>query len=199
MKKIQRTATIERTTRETSVQLTLDIDGAGRSEIDTPVGFLNHMLELFSRHGRFDLTVKAAGDVDVDAHHTVEDVGIVLGQALGEALGDKKGIVRFADVRVPMQDSLVAAAVDISGRPELVYDALYPTQKIGDFDIELVREFLQAFCNNAQLTLHVDMIRGGNSHHIAEAIFKAAARALKAAVTIDPEAADEVPSTKGAL
>jgi len=195
----QRTATVERTTRETSIRLTLSLEGSGRGEIATPVGFLNHMLELFARHGRFDLSVQASGDVAVDAHHTVEDVGIVLGQAFIRALGDKKGIVRFADARVPMQDSLAAVAVDVSGRPELVYNAAYPAQKIGEFDVELVEEFLRAFCNNALLTLHVDVVRGSNSHHIAEAIFKATARALRQAAAIDPQAAGEVPSTKGRL
>jgi imidazoleglycerol-phosphate dehydratase len=195
----QRTATVERTTRETSIRLTLSLEGRGRGEIATPVGFLNHMLELFARHGRFDLSVQASGDVAVDAHHTVEDVGIVLGQAFIRALGDKKGIVRFADARVPMQDSLAAVAVDVSGRPELVYNAAYPAQKIGEFDVELVEEFLRAFCNNALLTLHVDVVRGSNSHHIAEAIFKATARALRQAAAIDPQAAGEVPSTKGRL
>jgi len=199
MKRTKRSATVERTTKETSVRLTLCLDGAGECEIRTPVGFLNHMLELFCRHGRFDMKVEASGDVQVDAHHTVEDVGIVLGQALKAALGECRGIVRFADARVPMQDSLAAVAVDISGRPELVYNAVYPTQKVGDFDVELIEEFLQALCNNALVTLHVDMVRGGNSHHVAEAIFKAVARALKEAVALDPEAAGEVPSTKGAL
>ena len=199
MSKTERTATVERTTRETAIKLTLSRDGTGESDLRTPVGFLDHMLELFSRHGRFDLTVEAVGDVDVDAHHTVEDVGIVLGQAFAKALGDKRGIARFADVRVPMQDSLAAVAVDISGRPELVYNAVYPTQKIGEFDVELVEEFFQALCTNALLTLHVDIVRGGNSHHIAESIFKATARALRAAVRIDPSAAGEVPSTKGKL
>lgn len=189
----------ERTTRETSISLRLALDGAGKSSIKTGVGFLNHMLELLARHARFDLDVQATGDTDVDAHHTTEDVGIVLGTAFAEALGDKKGITRFANARMPMQESLAEAAVDICGRAFLSFNVEFPTPKVGDFDVELVSEFLQAFVNNAGVTLHVDLIRGGNSHHIAEAVFKSLARALRSAVAIDPDAAGEVPSTKGAL
>ena len=199
MGKQKRTATAERTTRETSVRAELSLDGSGKAAVNTPVGFLNHMLELLARHARFDITVEAGGDVEVDAHHTTEDVGIVLGDALREALGDKAGIVRFADARVPMQDSLVAVALDLSGRPLLIFNAQFPTDKVGEFDVELVAEFLQAFSNHGGLNLHVDLIRGTNSHHVAEAVFKATARALRAAATIDPQAAGEVPSTKGTL
>ena len=189
----------ERTTRETSISLSIALDGAGKSDVQTGVGFLNHMLELLARHARFDLDVRATGDTDVDAHHTTEDVGIVLGTALAEALGDKKGITRFANARMPMQESLAEAAVDICGRAFLSFNVEFPTPKVGEFDVELVSEFLQAFVSNAGVTLHVDLIRGGNSHHIAEAVFKSLARALRSAVAIDPNAAGEVPSTKGAL
>jgi len=199
MAKTKRTGNAERTTRETSVKAEITLGGGGKASINTPVGFLNHMLELLARHARFDISVEASGDVQVDAHHTTEDVGIVLGEAFRSALGGKEGIVRFADARVPMQDSLATVAVDLSGRPLLSFNAQFPTDKVGEFDVELVPEFLQAFVSNAGLTLHVDLVRGSNSHHIAEAIFKATARALRAAVAIDPEAAGEVPSTKGTL
>jgi imidazoleglycerol-phosphate dehydratase len=199
MAKTKRTGTAERTTRETSVKAEITLGGGGKASINTPVGFMNHMLELLARHARFDISVEASGDVQVDAHHTTEDVGIVLGEAFRSALGGKEGIVRFADARVPMQDSLAMVAVDLSGRPLLSFNAQFPTDKVGEFDVELVPEFLQAFVNNAGITLHVDLVRGSNSHHIAEAIFKATARALRAAVAIDPSAAGEVPSTKGTL
>jgi len=189
----------ERTTRETSVQVELSLDGSGQAHIRSGVGFLDHMLELLARHGRFDLRVEGSGDLHVDAHHTTEDVGIVLGEAFAKALGDKKGIRRFGDARVPMQESLADVSVDVSGRPFLSFHAEFPTAKIGEFDVELVSEFLQAFVNNARITLHVELVRGGNSHHIAESIFKSLARALRAAASIDPEAADEIPSTKGTL
>jgi len=199
MAKKKRTGKAERTTRETSIQVEVCLDGAGKADVATGVGFLDHMLELLARHGRFDVAVKGSGDLQVDAHHTTEDVGIVLGQAFAEALGDKKGVVRFADARVPMQDSLAAAAVDLSGRALLCFDAKFPAPKVGEFDVELVSEFLQAFVTNAAITLHVNLVRGDNTHHVAEAIFKAVARALRAAVAIDPDAAGEVPSTKGTL
>ncbi len=199
MENKQRTGTAERTTRETSFRAEITLDGTGKAELQTGVGFLNHMLELLARHARFDITVKGSGDLDVDAHHSTEDVGIVLGEAFREALGEKRGISRFADARLPMQDSLAAVAVDISGRPLLSFNAEFPSKRVGEFDVELVPEFLQAFCNSAGITLHVDVVRGSNSHHIAEAIFKATARALRAAVAIDPAAAGEVPSTKGTL
>ena len=195
----KRTGKAERTTRETTVKAEVTIDGNGKASINTPVGFLNHMLELLARHARLDIQVEASGDVEVDAHHTTEDVGIVLGEALRKALGRKVGIVRFADARVPMQDSLADVALDLSGRPLLCFNAQFPTSKVGAFDVELVPEFLQAFTNHGGLNLHVDLVRGTNSHHIAEAIFKALARALREAAAIDPGAAGEVPSTKGTL
>ena len=189
----------ERKTRETSIQVEVCLDGAGKANVLTGVGFLDHMLELLARHGRFDIKVRGSGDLEVDAHHTTEDVGIVLGQAFKKALGEKAGIVRFGDECVPMQDALAEAAVDISGRPLLCYNAQFPASKVGEFDVELVREFLQAFATNAGTTLHVDVVRGETTHHIAEAIFKALARSLRAAVAIDPETMGEVPSTKGTL
>ena len=194
-----RSAASERTTKETSFRAEIGLDGAGKCCVETGVGFLDHMLELLARHARFDLTCQGKGDLDVDDHHTCEDVGIVLGNAFREALGGKAGIRRFASVRVPMQESLAAVALDLSGRPLLCYNVEYQTDKVGEFDVQLVEEFLQAFCNNAGLTLHVDLIRGTNSHHIAEAIFKATALALRAAASIDPSASGEVPSTKGTL
>jgi len=199
MAKKGRRAEAERTTRETSIRAELALDGTGRADIRTGVGFLDHMLELLARHARFDLKVEGTGDLDVDAHHTTEDVGIVLGEAFAKALGGKEGIRRFADARVPMQESLADVSVDISGRPFLGFRAEFPTSKIGDFDVELVSEFLQAFVNNAAIALHVELVRGTNSHHIAEAIFKGLALALRLAVSIDPDAAREVPSTKGLL
>ena len=194
-----RSAAAERTTRETSVHVELTLDGKGTSQINTGVGFLDHMLDLLAKHARFDLSCRAEGDLEVDAHHTTEDAGIVLGKAFAEALGDKKGIGRFADARVPMEDSLCAVAVDISGRGSLSYNARFPAQKVGEFDVELVEEFLRAFCANAGINMHVDVVRGTNTHHVAEAIFKALARALREAVAIDPAQAGEVPSTKGTL
>jgi imidazoleglycerol-phosphate dehydratase len=157
------------------------------------------MLELLARHAMFDLSVQAGGDLEVDDHHTTEDVGIVLGRAFAEALGEKRGICRFADARVPMEESLAEVAVDLSGRGLLVFDVQFPSQKVGQFDVELVQEFLHAFCSNAGVTMHVDMVRGANSHHVAECIFKGAARALRQAVAIDPRRGGEVPSTKGVL
>ena len=194
-----RRAVAERKTRETAIRVELALDGTGLSEVVTGIGFLDHMLDLLARHGLFDLCCQAAGDLKVDAHHTTEDVGIVLGKAFAEALGDKRGITRFADARVPMEDSLTEVAVDVGGRGLLNYNVQFPSPKVGDFDVELVREFLHAFCLNAGITMHVDLVRGNNSHHIAESIFKGAARALRTAVAIDPRAAGEVPSTKGVL
>ena len=194
-----RTASKQRATRETSIEISLNLDGSGTGEYDTGVGFLDHMLELLGRHGGFDLTVKATGDLHVDAHHTTEDVGIVLGQVFAEALGDKRGITRYADVRLPMEESLAAVAVDISGRGGLFYNARFPAQKVGEFDVELVQEFWHSFCTNAGVSMHIDLIRGENTHHIAESIFKGAARALRTAVAVDPRFGDEIPSTKGAL
>ena len=199
MSDAERRAVVERKTRETSISLELCLDGTGKSEVSTGVGFFDHMLELFARHGLFDLTCEATGDLQVDAHHTTEDVGIVLGKAFARALGAKRGIVRYADVRLPMEESLAAVALDISGRAMLVFNVQFPAQKIGVFDVELVREFWQAFCLNAGVNMHVDLVRGDNAHHVAEAVFKGCARALRAAVAIDPRFADSVPSTKGTL
>ena len=194
-----RTAEIARKTAETDIRLKIDLDGSGISKIDTGVGFLNHMLTLFSKHGRFDLEVCCRGDVDVDYHHSVEDIGIALGKAMAQALGDKKGIYRYEDIILPMDESLVLAAVDISGRDYLGYALDIPTDKVGDFDTELVEEFWLGFVRNCGCTLHIRKLAGTNSHHIIEAIFKSAARSLKAAVCIDRDFADEVPSTKGVL
>ncbi|NLX07670.1 MAG: imidazoleglycerol-phosphate dehydratase HisB [Phycisphaerae bacterium] len=195
---MSRTANITRKTRETDIRLTVNLDGEGRAEVVTGVGFFDHMLTHLAKHSGWDLTVEAKGDLEVDSHHTVEDIGICLGSALKNALGDKAGIERFADAAVPMDETLVQAAVDISGRSHLEYAASYPSPKIGEFDVELVEEFLRAMVNNAGVTLHVAVIRGGNSHHVAEAIFKATARALGRATRRDP-ARGQVPSTKGTL
>jgi imidazoleglycerol-phosphate dehydratase len=194
-----RTSDISRVTAETDIRLSLDLDGSGTSEIDTGVGFLDHMLTLFARHARFDLYVKAKGDVYVDDHHTVEDVGIVLGQAFAEAVGDKKGIVRFGDCILPMDEALILCAVDISGRDCLGYALDIPTEKVGTFDTELTEEFWLSFARNARVTLHLRQLAGSNSHHIIEGAFKAMGRALKEAVAIDAAFADEIPSTKGVL
>ena len=194
-----RTSEIVRNTAETQITLTLDLDGTGKSNIDTGVGFLNHMLTLFARHGRFDLDIKCNGDLDVDAHHTTEDIGIALGMAFTEALGDKKGIVRYASTVLPMDETLILSAVDISGRSFLAYDSQIQAPKVGDFDTELAEEFWYGFTRKADLTLHIRQLAGTNSHHIIEGTFKSVARSLKDAVAIDPKYADEVPSTKGVL
>ncbi len=194
-----RTSEIARKTAETDIQLTLNLDGTGKSTIDTGVGFLDHMLTLFARHGRFDLTVKCKGDTNVDAHHTTEDIGIALGTAFAEALGDKRGIVRYGFMVLPMDETLILSAVDLSCRAHLTYDANIPAQKVGTFDTELAEEFWLAFVRNAACTLHIRQLSGTNSHHIIEGMFKSVARSLKAAVAIDPDAADEIPSTKGLL
>ena len=194
-----REVTLERNTNETQIELTLNLDGAGRYEVDTGCGFLNHMLELFARHGRFDLVLTCHGDVQVDYHHTTEDVGIAMGQAIAMALDDKKGITRYADCLMPMDETLCRLALDISGRSFLVFKAEFPSEKIGTFDVELVREFFQALASNAHVTLHAECLYGLNSHHIAEGLFKGLARVLRKAVEIDQRAADRVPSTKGTL
>ena len=194
-----RTATIRRETAETKISLTLDLDGSGKGEIAAGVGFLDHMLTLLARHGRFDLTVRCAGDTQVDGHHSVEDVGICLGKAFREALGEKRGVRRYGDCALPMDEALILAAVDLSGRGYCACDLTFATEKIGSFDTELVAEFFTAFALNAGLTLHLTQLAGKNSHHIAEAAFKAAARALRAAVAVDPDHSDDVPSTKGLL
>lgn len=194
-----RTAEILRTTAETDISLKLNLDGTGASTIDTGCGFLNHMLTLFAKHGRFDLTVICKGDTDVDDHHTVEDIGIALGTAFAQALGSKKGIVRYGDIVLPMDEALILAAVDLSGRGYLGFDVDIPTQKVGTFDTELVEEFFLGFTRNAACTLHLKKLAGTNSHHIIEGAFKAFGRCMKAAVRIDPDFADEIPSTKGVL
>ncbi len=194
-----RKAEINRKTGETDVALSLDLDGAGKNDISTGVGFLDHMLTLLAVHGRFDLTVRCAGDTHVDAHHSVEDVGICLGQALKSALGDRAGICRYCDVTVPMDEALVLAAVDVSGRGYLGFELPIPAQKIGEFDSELVEEFFMALTREAGITLHIRYMAGRNSHHIAEAAFKAAARALRGAVRVDPALMGAVPSSKGVL
>ena len=194
-----RKAELNRTTAETDIALSLNLDGTGVSQIATGCGFLDHMLTLFARHGRFDLNVSCKGDTYVDYHHTVEDIGICLGKAFAEALGDKKGITRYGDIALPMDETLILAAADISGRGGY-YGALnIPTEKVGDFDTELCREFWLAFAANSGVTLHLRQLAGDNSHHIIEGCFKAAARALRAAVRIDPDCVGEVPSTKGML
>ena len=194
-----RTSTITRRTAETDIRLTLDIDGTGRSDIDTGCGFLNHMLTLFAKHGCFDLTVKCVGDTDVDDHHTVEDIGICLGTAFSEALGDMGGIVRYGNMILPMDEALILSAVDISGRATLAYALDMPTQKIGSFDTELVKEFWLGFVRKANVTLHIRQLAGENSHHIAEGAFKSVARSLRAACAVDPALNGEIPSTKGIL
>ncbi len=196
---MMRSASVSRRTAETDVAVSIALDGTGKAEISTGVGFLDHMLELFARHGLFDLTVKVTGDLHVDQHHTTEDTGIALGQAILKALGDKKGITRYADIHLPMDETLTRIALDISGRPFLVFRTSFPTEKIGAFDTELVREFFQAFAVQAGLTLHVETLYGENSHHIAESCFKGLARALRQAVAVDPREEGRVPSTKGTL
>ena len=193
-----RFAKIDRKTAETDISLALNLDG-GECKIDTGCGFLNHMLTLFAKHARFGLTVKCAGDVDVDFHHTAEDIGICLGKAFSEAIGDKAGIVRYGDITLPMDEALILAAVDISGRGMLVYNVETPTLRVGDFDTELVEEFFIAFCREAGVTLHVRKLDGRNTHHILEGVYKAVARALSKAVAIDPALKGEIPSTKGVL
>ena len=194
-----RRAEITRKTAETDIFLSLDLDGTGKGTIDTGVGFLDHMLTLFARHGRFDLTVRCQGDTNVDDHHSVEDIGISLGQALKQALGDKRGVCRYGSMWLPMDEALVLTAVDLSGRAHLEYALDIPTEKVGTFDTELVREFLLALVRAAEITLHVRQFSGLNSHHIIEAAFKSLGRSLSQAVKIDEERRDEIPSTKGVL
>jgi imidazoleglycerol-phosphate dehydratase len=194
-----RKGAVARKTKETEVEVAVDLDGTGQSSIATGIGFLDHMLDLLARHSRIDMRVKAKGDLHVDHHHTTEDVGIALGQALKQALGDMKGITRYADIHMPMDEALTRVALDISGRPFLVFDVKFVRAKIGPFDTELVQEWFQAVAVNAGVTLHVATLYGANDHHIAESCFKGLARALRAAVAIDPRAANETPSTKGTL
>ena len=194
-----KTATVLRKTAETDINLTLTLDGTGKSEITTGCGFLDHMLTLFAKHGKFDLQLSCKGDTWVDDHHTVEDVGIALGQAFSEALGDKKGICRYGDTVLPMDEALILTAVDLSGRSYLGYGLQIPTQKVGAFDTELVEEFFLGFVRNAGMNLHIRQLAGSNSHHIIEGAFKSVARSLRQAVSIDTAFADEIPSTKGVL
>lgn len=194
-----RKAAVTRKTNETEIAVELDLDGTGTAKVATGVGFFDHMLDQLARHSLMDMTVSAKGDLHIDDHHTVEDVGIALGQALKQALGDKRGLTRYADCLLPMDETLTRVAVDVSGRPFLVFRTEFPTAKIGTFDTELVREFFQAFAINGGLTLHIENLYGANSHHIAESCFKGVARALGAALAIDARQASRVPSTKGAL
>jgi imidazoleglycerol-phosphate dehydratase len=194
-----RKAVVKRATKETDVEVAIDLDGTGVSAVATGIGFLDHMLDLLARHSRIDITVRAKGDLHIDHHHTTEDVGIALGQAVKQALGDMKGITRYADIHMPMDEALTRVALDISGRPFLVFRSAFSRDKVGSFDTELVQEWFQAFAINATVTLHVETLYGTNDHHIAESCFKGLARALRAAVEIDPRAAGEVPSTKGRL
>ena len=194
-----RSAEITRKTAETDITISLDLDGTGRYDNQTGVGFFVHMLDQLSRHALIDMTIRATGDLHIDDHHTVEDVGIALGQALSRAMGDKTGIRRYGACLLPMDDALVRCALDLSGRPFLVWDLALPTQKIGTFDTELVREFFQAFSTHGGITLHIHQLEGINSHHIVEAAFKAVARALRDALETDPRKADAIPSTKGSL
>ncbi len=196
---MMRSAAIERRTKETDIAVSVDLDGTGKSDVATGVGFLDHMLDQLARHSLIDLSVKARGDLHIDQHHTTEDVGIVIGQAVRQALGDMRGIVRYADVHLPMDETLTRCAMDVSGRPHLVWLVSFSRSKIGEFDTELVREFFQAFAQHAAITLHIENLYGENSHHIAETCFKALARALRTALAIDPRQPDSVPSTKGSL
>lgn len=194
-----RQASVSRTTKETSISVSVNLDGTGKAEVNTGVGFFDHMLDQIARHSLIDLTIEAKGDLHIDFHHTVEDTGIALGQAVRKALGDLKGITRYADCHLAMDEALTRAAIDISGRPYLVFEANFTRPKIGEFDTELVEEWFRAFAMNAGVTLHVTNLYGSNNHHIAESCFKALARVLGAAVAIDPRRADAVPSTKGTL
>jgi len=195
----KRLAIIQRETAETHIRVELNVDGSGQADLKTGVPFLEHMLDQVARHGQLDLEIEAMGDLHIDAHHTVEDIGISVGQAFAQALGDKRGIQRYGHAFVPLDEALSRVVIDFSGRPGLVYDVVYPRARVGEFDVELIREFLQGFVNHAQATLHVDRLRGENSHHIAETIFKALGRAIRAAVAVDQQIAGQIPSTKGRL
>ncbi len=196
---MKRQATISRKTKETEIVATIDLDGTGAYDIKTGIGFLDHMLEQLARHSLIDIKLAAKGDLHIDFHHTTEDCGIVLGQAVAKALGDKQGISRYADVHLPMDETLTRVAVDVSGRPYLIWNVVFPRDKLGDMDTELFREFFQAFAQNGGLTLHIQNLYGENAHHIAETCYKGLARALRLAMTIDPRQAGRVPSTKGTL
>lgn len=199
MTALNRTATIERTTKETAIKATVNLDGTGAYRIATGVGFLDHMLEQLARHGLIDIELEAKGDLHIDFHHTVEDTGIVLGQAVAKALGDKAGITRYASIDLPMDEALTRVAIDVSGRPYLIWRVGFTRPKLGDMDTELFREWFQAFAQNAGITLHVENVYGENNHHIAETCYKGLARALRAAIAPDPRQAGRVPSTKGSL
>ncbi len=194
-----RTATVKRETLETRIEVTLNLDGIGKCEFNTGVPFLEHMLEQVARHGLIDLRIQAQGDLHIDAHHTVEDIGITLGQAFAEAVGDKKGIVRYGHAYVPLDEALSRVVIDFSGRPGLVYEVDFPRARIGDFDVDLFAEFFQGFVNHARVTLHIDCLRGRNAHHVAETVFKAFGRALRMALAADPRMGEMTPSTKGTL
>lgn len=194
-----RSATVERATKETSVSVTVDLDGTGRYDVATGVGFFDHMLEQLSRHSLIDITVRADGDRHIDDHHTVEDVGIALGQAVRRAMGEMRGLTRYGDAMLPMDETLTRVAIDVSGRPFLIFDVVFPRDKIGSFDTELVREWFQAFAMNAGITLHVARLAGDNAHHIAESCFKGLARALRTALAVDPRLDGDLPTTKGRL
>lgn len=195
----ERTARVERNTNETQISIDLNLDGSGQAAFETGVPFLDHMLDQIARHGLIDLDIKAKGDLEIDAHHTVEDIGITLGQAVNKAVGDKKGILRYGHAYVPLDEALSRVVIDFSGRPQLVEDIHFTSKAIGTFDTELVHEFFQGFCNHALVTLHIDNLRGHNSHHIVETIFKAFGRALRMAISPDPRAENVIPSTKGSL
>lgn len=195
----KRTSTIKRSTNETKIEVSLDLDGAGEAEINTSIAFLDHMLEQVSRHGLIDLNIKAQGDIEIDYHHTVEDIGICLGLAVKEALKDKKGINRYGHAFVPLDEALSRVVIDFSGRPGLDFNAQFPSDKLGSFDTELFFEFFQGFANSSLSTLHIDNLKGYNTHHIAETIFKAFGRALRMALELDPKISDIIPSTKGSL
>jgi len=196
---LKRQATISRSTKETEITVTVDLDGTGATDIETGIGFLDHMLDQLGRHSMMDITVRAKGDLHIDFHHTTEDVGIALGQAFAKALGDKKGITRYADVHLPMDETLTRVALDVSGRPFLIWKADFSRHKVGEMDTELFREWFQAFAQNAGITLHVENLYGENNHHIAETCYKGLARALRTAISLDPRQAGRIPSTKGSL
>ena len=195
----KRAAEVHRKTRETQIVVTLDLDGSGVVKLDCDIPFLEHMLEQVARHGLIDLTVSARGDLEIDAHHTVEDIGIAIGQACSQALGERKGIQRYGQAYVPLDEALSRVVLDFSGRPTLEYQVNWPRARIGEFDVDLIHEFFQGFCNHAGVTLHMDTLRGANAHHVAETLFKAFGRALRSAVTLDSRLGDVVPSTKGSL
>lgn len=195
----ERSVTVTRNTRETQISVSVNLDGSGNSKLDTGIPFLEHMLDQIARHGMIDLTISAKGDLQVDAHHTVEDIGITVGQAVAKAAGDKKGIRRYGHAYVPLDEALSRVVIDFSGRPGLVYRVEFPRARVGEFDVDLAREFFQGFCNHAQVTLHVDNLKGSNAHHVVETVFKAFGRALRMALELDARMADVVPSTKGSL